>query len=271
MARGERHGARLAAHARLLAHMVRLNLQGAMEYRVSFLVHAAFMVLNNAVFVGFWWIFFERFGDVEGWALEHVFEIFGMAALAFGMARVVFGNLPMLATMIEEGRLDQALGQPKDPLLKLLAGRTSPASVGDVVFGVILIACYTRHGVAAVPRLLLLAGLGATVIVSAGVLIHSLAFRLGRARGIAGRLDEALLTFALYPEELFSGRVRALLFTVLPAGFISYVPVRLLTRPEPWELAAYAALCLGLMVLAHAVFQRGVRGYESGNQLVTNV
>jgi ABC-2 type transport system permease protein len=251
--------------------MCRLNLQGAMEYRASFLLHASFMALNNAVFLGFWWIFFERFGDVEGWALEHVFEIFGVAALAFGLARVVFGNLPSLSTLIEEGRLDQALSQPKDPLLKLLAGRTSPASVGDLAFGVVLVVFFTRHGAAALPRLLVLASMGASVIVSCGVLIHSLAFLMGRARGVAGRLDEALLTFALYPEELFSGAVRTMLFTVLPAGFISYVPVRLLARPEPRELAAYAALCLVLLVVAHAVFSRGVRAYESGNQLVTNV
>jgi hypothetical protein len=45
-------------------------------------------------------------------------------------------------------------------------------------------------------------------------------------------LWELLITFSLYPEPLFGGMLRLVLFTFLPAGFVGYVPARLLRSPS---------------------------------------
>lgn len=256
---------------RLLGRMLQLNLQGAMEYRASFLLHMTFMALNNAVYLCFWWLFFDQFGDVEGWRLDHVLRLFAVVAVSFGISHVLFGNLRNLSRLIGEGQLDMVLSQPRDPLLKLLASRTSAASFGDLSFGVLLYAGVCSRGPRDMALFLVVSALSAMVLVSCGVLIHSMAFVLGRSEGISGTLDEALLTFSLYPEGLFSGGVKVLLFTLVPAGLVSYLPVRLLDRPDGAWLLGYALVALTMAAAARAVFRRGLRGYESGNQMVTNV
>lgn len=259
------------AHLRLLGKMLLLNLQGAMEYRASFILQASFMMLNNLVFLGFWWLFFDRFEQVGGWDMPRVLALYSFGACAFGLARIPFGNLSLIAQKIGEGQLDQILSQPKDPLLKLLAARTSAPSFGDVLFGILVFGAFTRHGWAKVPVMLVLACGGAAVLVSLGVIYHSLAFLLGRAQGLASTLDGAILNFGLYPESLFSGRIRFLLFTALPAAWVTWVPASLLEDPQPSWALAFLAVVVGLAWVARRVFEAGLRGYESGNQMVTNV
>ena len=57
------------------------------------------------------------------------------------------------------------------------------------------------------------------------------------------------------------------LFTVIPGGFIAYVPVRFLREWQPWQFGALLGASLFYATLAVVAFQRGLRRYESGNLL----
>ena len=76
-----------------------------------------------------------------------------------------------------------------------------------------------------------------------------------------------MITFSLYPATLFDGAVKLVLFTLIPAAFVSYLPVQALREFS----LTYAFFALGgaLAVLAagSAVFYHGLKRYESGNLL----
>jgi ABC-2 type transport system permease protein len=78
-------------------------------------------------------------------------------------------------------------------------------------------------------------------------------------------MNNALITFSLYPAEIFPGLVRVLLYTLIPAAFIGTVPVKLLKEFSWGNLALLAAFAAGLALLAQVVFRLGLRRYESGN------
>ncbi len=234
-------------------------------------MQVVFMMLNNFVFLGFWWLFFEKFQSVDGWKIEQVFEVYGLVATSFGMVHFLFGGLPGLAFAIEEGKIDQALSQPKPPLLKLLASRVSSSSFGDMVFGVGLIVGFTEHTWMDIPKILGLAALGASIFLHFSVILQALAFWTGRSSKFSSTIMSSLMTFACYPEELFSGSIRILLFTLIPAGFVAWFPVRLMQNPGLEDLAVYLGICLALGVFAWWFFSRGLRRYESGNQMVVNL
>ena len=61
--------------------------------------------------------------------------------------------------------------------------------------------------------------------------------------------------------------LKVLLFTLIPGGFISYLPVTLLREFNPWLLLAVAAGAAAYATLSTFVFYRGLRVYESGNRL----
>ena len=101
---------------------------------------------------------------------------------------------------------------------------------------------------------------------ASGVILHSLAFWLGRVEGLARQLWEFLITFSIYPRPLFAGALKLMLFTLIPAGFIGYLPVELLREFTWLGLAAALSGAVLYVGLALLVFDRGLRQYESGSR-----
>ncbi|MHC5019724.1 MAG: ABC-2 family transporter protein, partial [Planctomycetota bacterium] len=113
---------------------------------------------------------------------------------------------------------------------------------------------------------------GATIALTAtGVLIHSLAFWAGPVHTLTRQLWEYSLVTSVYPASIYNGVARWLFFLVLPAAFVSQLPVELLRAPR-WEWAvAWAGGTAIYALLAVAVFHRGLRVYTSGNRFTARV
>jgi len=263
-------GSRVRRAAGILRYVLtcwKLNLAAAMEYRASFFMLAVMMFVNNCIWLVFWAIFFNRFPAVNGWELRDVMLLWGISAGGFGWSSVLFGNYPRIAPIVANGELDVFLTQPKPLLLGVLVSRMSLTAMGDFLFGVAIYALAGEHtliGAAKYALGLLISGLlFLFVTLAAG----TLAFFFGQAEGMASQLFNGLVALSTYPTDIFKGTARIVLFTVLPAGFISYAPIGLLRRFDGtfvW-LAAAAVAAFGL--LAVSLFAVGVRRYTSGNRM----
>ena len=106
------------------------------------------------------------------------------------------------------------------------------------------------------------------MLLAAGIAFFSLPFWLARTEAVSRQLWELLLTFALYPEPLFGGGLRLLLYTVLPAGFVSYLPVRVVTAPSMLSILSLIAGSGAYLWLACWIFRQGLRRYSSGSRFV---
>jgi ABC-2 type transport system permease protein len=110
----------------------------------------------------------------------------------------------------------------------------------------------------------------ALVFVGFGVMSASLTFYIGNGTMLAEQWRFAMISFATYPETLFSGVVKTLLFTVIPAGFVSYVPVHALRELSLWYAGAAILGAVAITAAGAAVFYNGLRRYESGNLISMN-
>jgi ABC-type uncharacterized transport system permease subunit len=79
----------------------------------------------------------------------------------------------------------------------------------------------------------------------------------------------ALITFALYPEPMFGGLLRLVLFTIVPAGFVGDVPARLVHDPSVGHAMLMVAAAAVHLAAAGIVFERGLRRYGSGGRFTT--
>jgi len=243
------------------------NVQAAMEYRISFWVQIFTMVANDSMWLFFWWSYFHQFPLVNGWQTTDVVIIWGVAACGFGICMGVFGNAPKLATLIMNGSLDAYLGMPRYVLLHVCISASDPTAWGDILFAVGAYLAFLHPDPLHFVLFVLLACMASLILASFLVIICSLAFFLGNTEGLAQQLLGMLVTFSTYPMNIFSGVVRLLLFTVVPAGFISFVPLQLLHR-FTWPLfGGMIGFTLLIVLLAAGVFHLGLRRYESGNLL----
>ena len=251
---------------KFLRALIATNLKASFALRGAFWLQVAFMALNNLIFFVMWWVFFDRFEEVKGWRLPDMLAIYGMIAGAFGIGVVFGAGSRELTRLIVEGDLDCFLGQPKDPLLQSVASKSQASGWGDLASGVLLIAL--SGYLTPISALGAAVGMvcGAIVFISTTVLIHSASFWLGNMDSLSRQVSEFMVLFSAYPKTVFSGALKVALYTIIPAGFIAYLPVELVRAPDPLVLAAVLTSAVVYASLARWVFRIGLRRYESGNR-----
>ena len=259
----------LSNTAKFAGALLATNLKASLMLRGTFVMQAAFMVLNNVTYFLFWWLLMRRVPEVRGWQLADIQLLFGIVAAAFGMTVTVAGGVRHLGRFINEGELDTLLAQPKPVLLHALGMRSQPSGAGDMLSGFVFIVLSGHVSWHHAP-LVVIAVLAATVtFVACGVIFSGLAFWMGDVETLARQLWELTITFALYPEPLFGGVLRLLLFTALPAGIVGYLPARVI-RTSSWTLAGALTLAAAAyLVAAIVMFDRGVKRYTSGSRFAT--
>src|SRR5262249_40134229 len=202
------------------------NLKASAALRGAFAMQVVFMILNNLSFFVFWWVLMRRVPNVRGWRLGDIEVLFGVVASGFGLAVTFAGGVRHLGRLIHEGELDTLLTQPKPVLLHALGLRLQASGFGDVLSGIAFIAWSGQVSWRGAPLAALAIAASALVFLACGIVFQSLAFWLGNVEAVARQLWDLVVTFAVYPEPLFGGVLRLVLFTLLPAGLVGYLPAR---------------------------------------------
>lgn len=253
---------------RLVRGYLRHNLMSAMAYRGAFLMQVFGMLLNDVMLLFFWTILFNRFPTLNGWELADVVVLYGLVAVGFGIATAVCGNSGRVAQIIASGDLDYYMVLPADPLLHLLISRSSLPSWGDILFGLVVYLVVVPERWTLFPLFVFLGILSGVIFVAFSVIVGALAFWLGQSQNLAMQLRNALLTFGLYPVDIFPNGVRLLLYTLIPAAFVGSIPAALLMEFRWSRLIGLMVFTVASVIVARWVFAMGLRRYESGN-LVT--
>lgn len=252
---------------RLVLGYLRHNLMSAMAYRGAFFMQVVGMILNDAMLLFFWAVLFSRLPTLRGWDLGGVMTLYGIVAFGFGAATIVCGNASQVARIITSGDLDYYLVLPADPLLHLLVSRMSLSAWGDLLFGLLVFLVAAPGRWASLPLFLFLGLLSGAILIAFSVLVNSLAFWIGSADSLAAQMNNAMLTFGLYPVEIFPGAIRLLLYTLIPAAFVGSLPATLISDFDWPRLLGLTAFTVAIVAAAWLVFRWGLRRYESGNRV----
>lgn len=249
---------------RVLARTLRTALLEAVTNRRSFSVQASAMILNDTAWVVFWFLFFHKVGEVRGWRTDQVLLLFAILATITGISMGLLANARRLGPIVADGELDAVLTLPVDPLAYLLVRRVDTALLGDLLFGPVLF--FAAAHPTPERTILYLAGslTGSVVFVSFVVMLGSLTLVAG-GRGEQADLGfQALLILSSYPLDVFGGLTKVLMFSVIPAAFITGVPVHLVDRFRWSTLGLLIGVAAVSGLAARAVFRTGLRHYRSG-------
>lgn len=236
-----------------------------MAFRVAFVTQIVGMALNNAMYLAFWVVLFQRFPTIGTWGLRDVMLLFGVVAAAFGIAVVLFGNILVLSDVITGGALDAWLTLPRPVLPSVLASRMTVSGIGDVATGLVCFVLAGQRSPEAALRFVVAVVASATIFLAFMVIVQSLAFWIGSAVLLRQTAFNAVLTFATYPLTLFDGTAKFFLLTIVPAGVMGTVStdfVRRFTWPGLGQLLVAAVV---LCAIAAALFRAGLRRYASGS------
>lgn len=253
--------------ARFILTYFKLNWLGAMEFRASFWSQVISMMINNSVWIVFWGIYFTRFPVVKGWELNDVLLLWGISAGAFGWVNILFGNILRVAHLVAHGQIDSYLTMPRNVLLHVLVSRMSFSAWGDLIFAWIIFFIAIPFSFGSLFLYIFAIVIGGLILGAMILLGQSLAFWIGNSEGIAAQLFNVMITFTTYPIDIFHGVTRVLLFTIVPAGFISFMPIALFKIWDTHFFFMLLIVSLIFVVLSIVVFYRGLKRYESGNMI----
>ncbi|MDE6221287.1 MAG: ABC-2 family transporter protein, partial [Lachnospiraceae bacterium] len=202
---------------RVCALSVKYNIMREMLNKVTFVTNILFMMFNNATFIVQWVILLRLRDDVGGYTMREVMLLWGLAASSFGLSRILFARVFSLPDLIINGKLDSYMVQPKNVLLSVMTSETNISAIGDLLYGLVLI-CIFCFRVERFFLFLLFTVTGAVIMTAAALLLGSLAFWFGRAEMFGNHIVGIMTSFSTYPDGIFKGPARCLLYNVSTVG-----------------------------------------------------
>ncbi len=254
---------------RLSLYFTRTNILAAMEFRTSFIVQVIGMLVNDAAVAMLWYIFFQSFPGVNGWGWQDTAILMATSTLSFSFVFIFFKGAGDIAVIVRQGELDYYLAFPADVLWHVSASRSRIDAIGDALFAFGIFFLFTPVTFVTFAVFLIASLAAAGVMYGFTVVTQSLAFYTPNIEDASRDLFELLLGFSFYPQNIFTGGIRAVTIFVIPAFFTATIPHRL--------IAHFAWPALGVLVLAAIIavtvailfFRYSLRRYESGNLMVT--
>lgn len=236
----------------------------ARSNRAALLSQMGIMVVNDIVWVVFWVLFFRRVGSVRGWDSDRIVLLLSVLTSAGGIALGVLANARRVGALAVDGELDSVLALPVPPLAHLLVRRIEAVNVGDLVFGFLLFFSLGRPTVARTAVFLGAVVAVAVLLTGFLVLTGSLAFFIGRNEG--GELGfHAMILLGAYPVDIFAGAIKVLLYTAVPAAFVSSVPAGLIEDFDIVNALWLIGVAGAFAGAGWATFTLGLRRYTSGS------
>ncbi|MDX3454483.1 ABC transporter permease [Streptomyces sp. ME02-8801-2C] len=249
--------------------------RSTMAYRASF----AMTTIGNFVATGLDFLaimlMFSQIDRLGGYSLPEVAFLYGLSAVAFGIADLVVGSMDRLGRRVRDGTLDTLLVRPAPVLAQVAADRFAVRRIGRITQGLLVLgyALLTLDDVHWTTVKVLLMPV---MVISGGAIFCAVFVGGGAFQFVARDASEVQNAFTYggttllqYPPGLFAqDLVRGVTF-VLPLAFVNWLPaLYVLGRPYPLDLPEWVAflpplVAAGCCALAGLAWRAGLRTYRS--------
>lgn len=238
--------------------------------KTTFFSNVFFMILNNASFIIQWVILFSLKDNFGGYTFKQVLLLWGIAAGTYGFSHFFFKKAYNLSEIIINGKLDAYLVQPKNVLLSAITSDIEPSAIGDILYSYIVLFIYGIN-IKNFCLFTLFSITGGLILTSVAVILGSLSFWFNKTDIIVETGNGLMINFATYPDGIFKGIVKILLFTFIPVGITTYIPVRILSSFNVYYLLIVILFTIFIVLFAFLIFNKGLKNYSSSNLMSARV
>ena len=112
---------------------------------------------------------------------------------------------------------------------------------------------------------------GGLILTSIAVILASLSFWFSKSDIISDTGNSLMVNFATYPDGIFKGIAKILLFTLIQVGIVNYIPVKIITEFNIYLFLIIICVTLLLIIMAFVVFFKGLKKYSSSNLMIAKI
>ena len=252
------------------------NLRSQLQHRASFALDVLATALANGLeFIAFM-LAFTRFGSVGGWTFWQVAFLWGLSECAFAVMDMLFSGFDpsYFAELLKRGDFDRVLVRPMRLWVQLFAAEFALRRLGRISQGgIIFILALANVNIHWTPiKLAYLPIVFVSAIAFYGALFTfgaALCFWTTESIEIVNLFTYGGTTMASYPMHIYNDFFRRVFTFVVPTALMIYYPALFFfDLPDPTGLPKLAQFLaplagFGMLALAFAVWQVGVRKYQS--------
>lgn len=249
---------------------IKYALMKEMLNKTTFIMNISFMILNNSTFIIQWIILYSLKENVGGYTFKQLLLLWGIAASTYGFSHFFFKKAYSLSETITNGKLDSYLVQPKNVLIGAITSEVEPSAIGDMIYGYIVMTFsgFTIHKFLLFSLFTICGGI---ITTSIAIILASLSFWFSKSDMIADSGNSIITIMSTYPDGIFKGITKVILFTIIPAGIINYIPVWVMTKFNLGLTAIVVAVTFASIALSFIIFNRGLRKYSSSNLMIAKI
>ncbi len=260
---------RIRKNIRIYRKYVSVVLQGAMQYKLSFVL----MLIGRFIlaFNGFVAIFFlfSGFEQIKGYTFGDILLCFSIMQMSFSIAECFGSGFKAFSWIIKRGEFDRMMLRPCSLVLQVIGTRFELGRLGPMVTAVITLVIGIRESqiIWSAGRVFTLAAMilgGAVLFMGLFMFGASLCFFSIEDAGIINVLTYGAKEHGKYPIDIYGKGLMKFCTYVIPYALVQYYPLQfLLGKTKRWQ---YGLFPLGIIVFAGAcylVWRWGVRNYKS--------
>jgi ABC-2 type transport system permease protein len=242
-----------------------------LEYQSDFWILMLAGIVTQSLGLVFIGAVFTRIPTVHGWNLNEMVVLYAVVGLTQASVTLLADGIWAVSAYVHNGEFDYRLIRPYPAVLQMMSNQIGFSGLGDlVVSGTLLVWALGRVGIDWTPaRTAITMVLVASAMVTRIAIVvasNATSFWIGSPSPTFASAMHQVGELSRYPLSIYGLGLRTFITAIVPFAFAGFLPAS-------WILAkggAYASLGLASPMvavasacLAYALFQRGMRRYES--------
>ena len=240
-----------------------------MQSKVDFIMGLAGFFFTQILGLAFLFLVFRQIPSLNGWSLEQLVFIYGLAQIPRGIDHLLTDNIWLVAyRYVINGDFDRYMLRPMNILFQVISEKLQPDAVGELAMGTVLVVRALVIGVVSfdvsqVVLFVVSVFAGALIYTSVKLFFASLAFWI-KYSGPFLQFAYEMADFAKYPIEIYHRTIQFVITWIIPFAFVAYLPALYFLDKGPWYIVLIeCAIALLLWLISYATFKRGTMIYES--------
>ena len=245
-------------------------LKTAMEYKFNFWMMCIGGIVMRTVLLGIAFVLFKNVEVLGGFKEGEVYLMMSLMIISEGMVNIFFDGIWYVPAMLFRGELDVVLCRPVPALQQVLSTELGLQGVGVLALGFVSLGmAISRLGFLSAVNVLML-----LIFIVTGMVLRLSTFIIGVTTSFymdtGGNNSNAFTLYSIgeyakYPVHIYPSWLAGILLSVVPFGFIGYVPVLILRAGafSTWMTPLLVVVTIVYFLLARAFFYHGIKKYES--------
>ncbi len=268
----EHMGDSVRKYLQILLLFNKYGLMRWMEHRVDFILRVIPSSLGVFALIGGVLVVFNNINTIVGWNKNEVILLTGVFYLVGGIYFSMFiQNVSRINSYINNGSLDLLLTKPMNSLFTVSFfngvnwGEATGLIAGLIITPIAIVGLGINISILRVVGFLIMILSAVVLAYAVWTITMTTSFWLGRIRGLH-EVFISLFQINKYPIGIFGEGLRKILLSIIPLGFMTYVPTKFLLGDFGWEWVLFSVVAAVVFLLVTIKFWNlGLKAYSSAS------